>query len=79
MVNAVVKQVVPFARQFINAVHIDRIEWMPFIDRQILGAPINLAGAGKNNFNAGIVEPARFQDVELCRGIDIQIGQRIPF
>ena len=40
-----VKQVIPFAGQFIDAVYVDRIERMFFIYRQILRPAIKLAVA----------------------------------
>ena len=50
---------------------------MFFVNGQILRPPINLAGAGKNNFHAPIVQPASFENVQLRRGVDVQIGERI--
>ncbi len=50
---------------------------MFFVNRQILRPPINLAGAGENNFHAPIVQPASFKNVQLRRGVDVQIGERI--
>src|SRR4029077_16052051 len=73
-VNAVVKQVIPFAGQFIDAVYVDRIERMFFIYREILRPAIKLARAGKNYFQVRIMQPARFQDVQLRSGVDVQIG-----
>ncbi len=50
---------------------------MFFVNRQVLRPPINLAGAGENNFHAPIVQPASFENVQLRRGVDVQIGERI--
>ena len=77
LVSAVVKQVIPFAGQFVDSIHVDRINGMLFIHRQILRPTVKLAGAGKNYFDTRIVQPAGFQDRQLRSGVDIQIGQGI--
>ena len=50
---------------------------MFFVNGQILRPPINLTGAGENNFHPPIVQPASFENVQLRRGVDVQIGERI--
>ncbi len=50
---------------------------MFFVNGQILRPPINLAGAGENNFHAPIVQPASFENVQLRRGVNVQISERI--
>jgi len=40
IIDVVVKQVIPFAGQFIDAIHINWIDRMLFIDRQMLGPPV---------------------------------------
>ena len=50
---------------------------MFFIDRQIFRTTVDLPRACEYNLQIAVVEPARFQNVELRRGIDIQIGHRI--
>jgi hypothetical protein len=55
--SVVVKQVVRFPGQFIDAAHIDWINGMLFIHWEKLRPSIKLSRAGKNNFQARIVQP----------------------
>ena len=50
---------------------------MLFIDRQIFRPSVDLSGAGENDFQIAVVQPAGFQNVQLGRSVDIQIGHRI--
>lgn len=65
---------IPFACQFIDAVHIDGPDRVLFIDGQVLRPAVELAGTGENQFYAGVRLAAGFQDIKLGLGIDIQVG-----
>ena len=47
------------------------------MNREKVGSAINLAGAGINNPDGGVVFPACFQDEELGPAIDVEIHKRI--
>ena len=48
-INVAVKDVVPFARHFVDAVHIRGMEEMALVNREKVGSAINLSGAGIND------------------------------
>src|SRR5438477_5435400 len=55
LIDVVVKQVVPLARELVNSVHVDRIDRVFLIDREILRPPVNLSRAGENDFQIAVV------------------------
>src|SRR5229473_5692510 len=71
LIDVVVKQVVPLARELVNSVHVDRIDRVFLIDWQILRPAVDLSRAGENDFQVAVVQPAGFQNVELGRSVDI--------
>src|SRR4030065_2000179 len=75
-IYVVVKDVIPLTSHFVDSVHIHRPDGMFFIDWQIIGFSINLAGAGKNNLDVGIRVTARFQEGELWPTVYFQVSVR---
>jgi hypothetical protein len=76
-INVTVKDVVPLARHFVDAVHIRRMENMALVNREKVGPAINLSGTGIKDFDGGVVVPTRFQDEQLGPAIDVEIHKRI--
>src|SRR3954462_4851250 len=50
---------------------------MSLIDRKAIGPSINLARAGKDDFDFWVVSAAGFENRELRLAIDLQVGHRI--
>lgn len=76
-VNIVVKKVVVLSGEFIDPVHIHRLNWVLFIYGKVPWLSVELAGAGEDDPDAGIVQATGFQDMQLRRCVDIKIGERI--
>ena len=55
LIDVVVKQVVPFARQLVDPVDVNRSDRMFFIHRQIFRPAVDLSRAGENNFQITVV------------------------
>jgi hypothetical protein len=50
---------------------------MLFVDRQVAGPAVDLPRAREHDLDVAVVAAARFENVELRRRIDVQIGERI--
>ena len=68
---------VPLASHFVDAVDVDRPQQMLFVHRQIVRLTVDLAGARKDDLDAGIIAPASFQDGQLGSTVDLQISTGI--
>jgi len=73
----VVEQVIGLARHLADAVRIGRAERMAFIDRQPVGAAINLARAGEDDRGARRVDAAQLEQAELGAAVDVEIGEGV--
>ena len=68
---------IPFARQFIDSIYVNRVERVIFVYRQVLWPAVNLPCAREDDFDGRIVQPAGFQDRQLRGSVDVKISQRI--
>src|SRR5205085_9733956 len=66
-----------FPRHLIDPVDVHRVDRMSFGDGKVIGPSINLARAGKNNFDFGVVGAAGFENRKLRLAIDLQIRHGI--
>ena len=66
-----------FARHFVDAIHVDRIERMRFRNRELTWAPVNLARAREHDFDFRITGAAGLEDGKLGLAIDLQVRHRI--
>ena len=73
----VIEEMIGFAGQLVDSVHIDGPQGMFLVDGQVVGPSINLAGAGKDDADFGIMQAAGLQDRELRPGVDFQVRLRI--
>jgi hypothetical protein len=76
-INVTVKDVVPLARHFVDAVHIRRMEDMALVNREKVGFSVNLPRTGIKDFDGRIVFPGGFQDEQLGTAVDVEIHKRI--
>ena len=76
-----IQQMIRLARHLVDPVHVDRPQWMTFIDREIFGPAVDLPRSGMHDRDPGIDRPARFQKLQLRRAVDRQVvfggGHRI--
>src|SRR5207237_2232157 len=75
--DVVVEKMVLLARHFVNAVYVDRIQWMGFGDRKLRWPPVNLSGAREHNFDFRINRTAGFENRKLRLAIDFQVRHRV--
>ena len=61
-IGVIIDNVIPLARQFVNAIDISWVLQMLFVQRQIMGLAILLARTRVDHFNSGVFMPASFQD-----------------
>ena len=65
------------AGEFVDAVHIHRPQRMLLIHRQVIRPAVNLARAGKDDADFGIVQATGFKDRKLRPRVDFQVRLRI--
>src|SRR5688572_4653980 len=73
-VHLAVQEVIAFACELVDPVHVDGPKWMALVDGEIYGATVNLSRARKYDADLRIVKPACLEERELRAGIDVEIG-----
>jgi hypothetical protein len=77
IVDVVVEDVVPFAGHFVDAVDINGAEEVVFVYGEVVWFAIDLACAGEDDFDGGVVFAACFEDGKLGAAIDVEIGDGV--
>ena len=68
---------IPFARHFVDAVDVDGPQQVLLIHGQSVRLAVNLARAGENDLDVGVVFAAGFQNGKLRAAVDFQVGVRV--
>jgi hypothetical protein len=61
----------------VDAVHVGRPHQMIFGNGQRAGPSVHLTRAGVDDFGAGVVMAARFEQRELRAAVDLEVGVRV--
>ena len=76
-VHAPVEQVVPLAGGLVDAVHVDRVDRVRLVDREVPRPSVDLARPREHDAEGGVVLPARLEERELRRAVDREIRTRV--
>ena len=72
-----VHQVELFTRQFVDAVHVDGVRRVEFVDREVLGPPVHLARGGLDDHGVGRDRADHLEEPELARHVQLQVAHRV--
>src|SRR5262245_7502848 len=75
--DIVVHKVIVLTGGLVDAVDIGRPHQVGLVDRQRVGAPIDLPCAGEYDFDAGVEVAASLEDRELAAAVDFEVAIRI--
>lgn len=76
-IHLAVEGVIRLAGNLVDAIDVDRMDRVLFIDRQILRPAVDLPGAGEDDADLRIVLAAGFEDGQLRGGVDVEVATRI--
>src|SRR5678815_3695659 len=75
--DAVIEEVIFFARHLVDPIHVHRVQRMTLVYREALGATVKLPRAGKDNLDPWITGAAGFENRKLSVAINLEIGHRV--
>ena len=76
-VHLVVDQVVELARDLVDPVHVHRLQQVILVDRQVERAAVDLARAGVDDLQLGVVLAHGLEHAQLARAVDLEVGHRV--